>query len=173
MISPKFCLRMAQYNRWMNERLYAVCERLPDDVRKEDRQAPFRSIHGTLNHLMVGDRLWMGRFTGQPFTVDSLEEELYVDFQELRTAREALDGEILAWVETLDEARLAADLTFTSVVSPQRRVLPLWFAVQHFFNHQTHHRGQLTTLLWQAGEDFGVTDLLWLPEEPLRVKPPA
>jgi uncharacterized damage-inducible protein DinB len=171
MISPEFCLRMAQYNRWMNERLYALCADLPDSVRKEDRQAPFHSMHGTLNHLMVGDRLWLGRFVRKPFVVASLDTELYTDFLELRAARQELDAEILAWAETLDEALLAEDLMFTPVVSPERRVLPLWFAVQHFYNHQTHHRGQLTTLLSQAGVDIGVTDLLVLPEGPLRMEP--
>ncbi|MGV3723040.1 MAG: DinB family protein [Actinomycetota bacterium] len=171
MISPELCLRMAQYNRWMNERLYALCADLADGARKEDRQAVFRSMHGTLNHLMVGDRIWMGRFVGPPFTVASLDTELHSDFQELRTARQKLDAEILTWAESLDEARLAAEFSFTTMVNPMRRTMPLWFAVQHFYNHQTHHRGQLTTLLSQAGVDIGVTDLLLLPEAPVRLIP--
>jgi uncharacterized damage-inducible protein DinB len=164
---------MAQYNQWMNERLYALCAGLSDEALKEDRQAPFASIHGTLNHLMVGDRIWLGRFVGRPFVVSSLDQELYVEFDELRAARHELDREILAWAGTLDEAQLAADLVFTTVVSPARRTLPLWYAVQHFYNHQTHHRGQLTTLLSQAGLDIGVTDLLMLPEGPLRLASPG
>ena len=137
---------MARYNRWMNERVYERCEKLPDAERKTDRGAFFRSIHGTLNHLLLGDRLWLSRFLSREFRVSTLADELYADFAELRRERAKTDAEILEWVETLDEGSF-----------------PLWFAVQHFFNHQTHHRGQVTTLLMQAGVDPGVTDLLWLP----------
>ena len=154
---------MARYNRWMNERLYEHCEKLSDAERKLDRGAFFRSIHGTLNHLLLGDRLWLSRFLAREFRAASLAEELYADFAELRRERAKIDAEILEWVETLDEKRLAAPLKFRSMVRPQDNSFPLGFAVQHFFNHQTHHRGQLTTLLMQAGVDPGVTDLLWLP----------
>ena len=63
MIAPAYCQLMARYNRWMNERLYALCAGLDDDERKRDRGAFFGSIHGTLNHLLWGDRMWLGRFT--------------------------------------------------------------------------------------------------------------
>jgi len=154
---------MARYNRWMNERVYERCEKLPDAERKADRGAFFRSIHGTLNHLLLGDRLWLSRFLSREFRVSTLADELYADFAELRRERAKTDAEILEWVETLDEGRLALPLKFRSMVGNRERSFPLWFAVQHFFNHQTHHRGQVTTLLMQAGVDPGVTDLLWLP----------
>jgi len=154
---------MAAYNRWMNERLYECCAGIPDAERKRDAGAFFRSIHGTLNHLLVGDRIWMGRFTGKPFVVKSLAEELYADFAELRRERAATDAAIVAWAEALTEGDLASELSYTSMLKPQPRRYPMWFAVAHFFNHQTHHRGQLTTLLSQRGIDPGVTDLLWLP----------
>ena len=154
---------MAAYNRWMNERLYECCAGIPDAERKRDAGAFFRSIHGTLNHLLVGDRIWMGRFTGKPFAVKSLAEELYADFAELRRERAATDAAIVAWAGALTESDLAGELSYTSMLKPQPRHYPMWFAVAHFFNHQTHHRGQLTTLLSQRGIDPGVTDLLWLP----------
>jgi uncharacterized damage-inducible protein DinB len=154
---------MARYNHWMNERIYERCENLPDAERKADRGAFFRSIHGTLNHLLLGDRLWLSRFLSREFRVRTLADELYADFAELCREREKTDSEILEWVETLDESRLAAPLKFRSMVGNRERSFPLWFAVQHFFNHQTHHRGQVTTLLMQAGVDPGVTDLMWLP----------
>ena len=154
---------MARYNRWMNERLYDCCERLNDEERRLDRGAFFRSIHGTLNHLLLGDRLWLSRFLAREFRVGSLADELYADFAELRRERAQTDAEILEWVRALDEARLAGTLRFRSVVGNKDRAFPMWFAAQQFFNHQTHHRGQLTTLLSQAGIDPGVTDLLWLP----------
>ncbi len=155
---------MARYNAWMNERLYDCCARLTDEQRKHDAGAFFKSIHGTLNHLLLGDRIWMGRFTDRPFAVSSLAQELYADFDRLRAERRQTDAAISAWVGSLDQSDFAGELSYTSVVNPQPRKCPLWLAVAHFFNHQTHHRGQLTTLLSQRGIDPGVTDLIWLPE---------
>lgn len=155
---------MAAYNRWMNERLYDCCAKLSDAKRKRDVGAFFKSIHGTLNHLLLGDRIWLGRFTGEPFIVESLDQELYADFDELRRERTKTDDGITAWVSSLTEEDLEGELSYTSVVNPKPRRYPLWFAVVHFFNHQTHHRGQLTTLLSQRGIDPGVTDLIWLPQ---------
>jgi uncharacterized damage-inducible protein DinB len=154
---------MADYNRWMNERLYDVCAGIPDAERKRDRGAFFKSIHGTLNHLLLADRLWMGRLLDRPFAVDSLDQELYADFDEMRAQRERLDGEIIDFIASLDEAALAEDFHFTTMVDPAEHVYVLRHVLLHFFNHQTHHRGQLTTLLSQAGHDPGVTDLMWLP----------
>src|SRR5436853_605028 len=102
---------MARYNRWMNERLYECCAGLADAERKRNVGAFFKSIHGTLNHLLLGDRVWMGRFTGEPFVPASLAQELYADFGELRSQRQRLDQAILDWVATLDEARLAGTLS--------------------------------------------------------------
>ena len=155
---------LAAYNRWMNERLYALCAELPDEERKRDRGAFFRSIHGTLNHGLLGDRVWLGRFLSRPFAARSLDQELYADFAELRSERAQTDREIDAWVASLGPADFAGTLHYTSIVNPAPRSLPFWVAVTHFFNHQTHHRGQLTTLAMQAGVDPGVTDLVWLPE---------
>lgn len=154
---------LSRYNRWMNERIYEVCAALPDAERKADRGSYFRSIHGTLNHLLLTDRLWLGRFTGRPFRVSRLDEALYADFEDMRCERSRADDAIDAWVGGLSEACLAEPFSFTSVVDSQPRRFPLWQAVLHLFNHQTHHRGQVTTLLMQAGRDPGVTDLLCLP----------
>jgi uncharacterized damage-inducible protein DinB len=161
---PAWARTCAAYNRWMNERLYALCADLSDAERKRDRAAFFRSIHGTLNHLLLADRIWLGRFVGPPFAVRSLDQELYADFVELRRERERTDAEVEAWAASLSAADLAATLHYTSIVNPAPRAMPYWLATAHFFNHQTHHRGQLTTLLMQAGVDPGVTDLMWLPE---------
>ena len=154
---------MAAYNRWMNGRLYATCSELTDEERKADRGAFFGSIHGTLNHLLLGDKVWLGRFTGKPFQPASLDQELFSDFDELRAARETLDAAIEEWATNLNEDRLKGKLVFTSIVYPGQQTYDLWVCVAHFFNHQTHHRGQLTALLSQAGKDYGVTDLMWLP----------
>jgi uncharacterized damage-inducible protein DinB len=154
---------MARYNRWMNERLYAVCAEIPDGERKRDRGAFFKSIHGTFNHLLLGDRLWLGRFLHRSFPVDSLDQELYADFHALRAERERTDEEILDFGESLDEEALARDFRFTTIVDPREQVFPFRHVLLHFFNHQTHHRGQVTTLIKQAGYEPGVTDLMWLP----------
>ena len=164
MISVVHATKMAAYNRWMNERLYGLCAGLTDVERKRDVGAFFKSIHGTLNHLLLADRLWIGRFTGVPFVATSLDQELYADFGELRAEREATDAGIARWASTLAAAELATELRYTTMVNPQPKSCPLWLAVTHFFNHQTHHRGQLTTLLAQKGIDPGVTDLLGLPD---------
>ena len=155
---------MASYNRWMNERVYEVCATVSDEERKQDRGAFFSSIHGTLNHLLVGDKLWLGRFIDDPFPLEGLDQELHIDFDALRRDRLATDEAIVQWAGSLTDTALRGDLEYMSIVNPAPRRYEMWLAVAHFFNHQTHHRGQLTTLLNQAGLDVGVTDLIWLPE---------
>ncbi len=156
---------LADYNRWMNERLYARCGELPAAERERDRGAFFGSISGTLNHIMLADMLWLDRFyqVAPRRRFSTLDETVYADFAELSAARARLDAEISDWVATLDDAWLAQPVTFTSLVSPNPRSFRRGDALLHFFNHQTHHRGQVTTLLKQAGIEPGVTDLLWLP----------
>ena len=164
MISPVHARTMAAYNRWMNERLYALCAELGDTERKRDRGAFFKSVHGTLNHLLYGDRAWMSRFLGRDLGWGGPADELYRDFDQLRTARATLDALIEDWAGRLEERWLAADFTYTSRIDGRARTFPAWLLVTHLFNHQTHHRGQLTTLLSQMGIDPGVTDLPWLPQ---------
>ncbi|MBF2027197.1 MAG: damage-inducible protein DinB [Oscillatoriales cyanobacterium C42_A2020_001] len=163
MIDRVYCQTMAQYNQWMNQNLYAVCAKLSDEERKRDRGAFFKSIHGTLNHLLYGDRVWLGRFIEQPFVVTAIGQELYSDFDELRQEREITDDAILSWAIEIQASWLEQPFEYTSNVDQQSRVLPTWVLVTHLFNHQTHHRGQLTTLLSQTGFDPGITDLPWLP----------
>ncbi|HEY8521276.1 MAG TPA: DinB family protein [Gammaproteobacteria bacterium] len=159
---------MAAYNEWMNGRMYAVCAELPDDERRRDRGAFFKSIHGTLNHLLLADKVWLGRFLGEPFAVKSLDQELFHDFEELRGARAETDRQIVEWAATLTDEVLAGPLHYVTISNPAPRSVEMWLAVTHFFNHQAHHRGQLTALLSQCGKDYGVTDLLALPEAILR-----
>ena len=158
---------MAAYNRWMNDSLYSVCALIPDENRKKDMGASYKSIHGTLNHLLLADILWLGRFENTPKTFPSLDYVLTDDFHELRAEREATDNHIESWVvmegnkmeEELDQPVRFHSMTLDKEVSVQRRI-----SLIHFFNHQTHHRGQLTTLLNQAGYDFGPVDLIGSPE---------
>lgn len=160
----RYAQAMSRYNRWMNQRIYDACATLDDEQRKRDVGAVFRSIHGTLNHILVADRVWMGRFGGSPVEFRALGRELCSDFAELRVEREKEDDGILAWAKSLTEEDLNGELTYTSTMSPRERRYPFWFAVMHFFNHQTHHRGEVTTVLSQTGIDPGVTDLILLPD---------
>lgn len=154
---------MAAYNQWMNEKVYDVAATLTDEERKRDLGAFFGSLHGTLNHLLLGDRAWMERFHGKPVTMKSPGEELFADFADLRAARAAMDDEITAWAASLDADYGSAPFRFFSVAYNRERVLPGWAPVIQMFNHQTHHRGQVTTLLKQLGRDPGVTDFPWMP----------
>ena len=153
---------MATYNQWVNQKLYAVCADIPDRERKSDRGAFFKSIDGTLNHILIGDLIWLGRFTHQPFLA-KLDQELYDNFTELRAERERLDLILLDWSKNLTPSWLNETLTYTNS-SGYTRTLPHWLLTTHMFNHQTHHRGQLTTLLNQMGYNTGVTDLPAMPE---------
>lgn len=162
---------MAEYNQWMNRKIYAVCVQLPDEMRKKDMGAFFKSIHGTLNHLLSGDRAWMGRFTQQPNFPKRIGAELYSDFEDLHRTRIEMDQTIVDWAATLSPEWLNQPFEYTSSVDKKTRIFPAWLLVTHMFNHQTHHRGQLTTLLTQLGYDPGITDLPWLPT--LTVDPDA
>ncbi|NLE85125.1 MAG: DUF664 domain-containing protein [Myxococcales bacterium] len=162
---------LSRYNSWMNAKIYERAASLGDEERRRDLGAFFRSVHGTLNHLLLADRIWMGRFTGRPeefaskdatgevIPFQSLAQELYADFDQLRAERAATDAQIEEYCATLDAAALAAPLRYrmTSGVANDH---PLWWALTHFFNHQTHHRGQASALLTRLGADVGVTDFI-------------
>ena len=155
---------MARYNQWMNETLYQVCADIPDEDRKQDLGAFFKSIHATLNHILYGDKAWMGRFTHTPFYAPNMGQNLYADFDQLRAERQATDCRILDWSQTLAPDWLTAQLDYKSTIDNKTRRLPTWVLVAHMFNHQTHHRGQVTTLIKQLGHEPGITDLPWLPD---------
>lgn len=164
MMSPEWLGALARYNRWMNDSLYRAGATLSDEARKRDVGAFFKSIHGTFNHLLLADRVWLARFKGVTAPdgfmapgIRSLDQELYADFDELRRQRALTDDELSAWVSGLSQERLAAPLVF--VRRGKQHEAPLWWTVAHLFNHQTHHRGQITTLLFQQGCDPGSTDL--------------
>lgn len=163
MLKPHF-LTLAQYNRWANRRLYDAAAALSDEDRRRDLGAYFGSLHGTLNHLLVGDYLWFRRILGTGPKPARLDEVLHEDFAELRAAREAEDERILATVEALDEARLVAPLDYATVAG-DRFSQPLSEVLTHVFNHQTHHRGQAHGLLSQLGQAPPPLDLVYLYRE--------
>jgi uncharacterized damage-inducible protein DinB len=146
----------ARYNEWANRLLYDAAAALPDADYRADRGAFFKSLHGTLNHLLVADRIWMQRFTGEGPVPNPLNTILHEEFAALRAAREAEDRRIIAYVDGLDEAQLAGTISYRRVSTPEVFVQALTPALSHFFNHQTHHRGQahgiLTGLTGKAPE---------------------
>jgi uncharacterized damage-inducible protein DinB len=165
---------LARYNRWFNDRLFGACEQLPDAERNRDRGAFFRSIHGSLNHILWADRLWLQRFASQGWAFPALAGELlqvpegavhatvlHEDWAQLRAARGELDVAIEKWVADMPADFLLSTMRYGNTKGVQREH-PAWQAMTHFFNHQTHHRGQVTTLLSQAGIDVGLTDIIAL-----------
>jgi uncharacterized damage-inducible protein DinB len=161
MIDRAFVQRMARYNRWQNENLYGVADKLSDDERRKERAAWFGSIHKTLNHLLWGDRMWMSRFTDLPKPDVGIpgSVSLHPGWQDLKAERAGFDGKIIGWADTLDGTWLAADQTFFSVATQSEWTRPRWMLVTHMFNHQTHHRGQVHCMLTQAGGKPSDTDL--------------
>lgn len=166
---------LARYNRWFNERLYDACEQLSDVDRRRDRGAFFGSIHGTLNHLLWADRAWLRRFAAQGVAFTSLSDDvlqlpagasygtvLCEDWPQLRAARRRLDEAIEAWTRDMAPDFPSSTMRYTNTKGVPREHAA-WRAMTHFFNHQTHHRGQVTTLLMQAGVDPGVTDMIAMP----------
>ena len=170
MFSGSYPVLMAEYNRWMNQRLYEACARLPDAERKQERGVFFRSLHGTLNHILWGDRSWLGRFDGQSYITGPVGEDLYPDFEELRAARQQMDRTLLDWATKVTPEWLSEPMTWTSKLYGFTQTHPRWVQVVQMFNHQTHHRGQAHALLTRLGVDMGPTDV---PVLPLLNDPPA
>ena len=141
----------ARYNEWANRRLYAHAAAVSDADYRAERGAFFGSVHGTLNHMLVTDQIWMRRFTGEGPTHPRLDLILYEELPALRESREAEDARIIAWIDALDDEKLARH--FTIARSPVRATSPSRWRprLAHFFNHQTHHRGQLHGLLTAIG----------------------
>ena len=165
-VTPAFVRIMAAYNGEMNTRLYDAAGRLSDAARRQERGAFWGSIHGTFSHLLWADQIWMARFDGweAPKVGQKDSATLIADFAELRQAREVADGKITSFAGRVDEAWLAADQVWYSGSAGRELSMPRSFLMVHFFNHETHHRGQAHAMITAAGEKTGDTDLFLLPE---------
>lgn len=161
----------ADYNKLMNQRLLESAGRLDDDQLKSDRGAFFKSVLGTLNHILVADIIWLQRFQSHPAnrkalayfdTLDRpqvLDAMLFDDLISMKTEREKIDALLIDWIAGLSERDIEACLSYRNMAGkPQRK--PIGSLISHLFLHQVHHRGQATTLISQSGVDFGETDLL-------------
>lgn len=155
---------MAAYNAEMNERLYMAASRLDDTMRRADRGAFWRSIHGTFNHLLWADQIWMSRFDNWEKPTKPSGSELFAEFPELWKARREADAAISVWAYRIDAAWLDSDLTWFSGAAGREITMAKGLLVAHFFNHQTHHRGQAHALLTAAGEKTGDMDMFLIPE---------
>lgn len=163
----------ARYNEWMNNKLYEAAAKLSATELAADRGAFFGSLLATLNHILVGDTIWLKRIAAHPRFSDALaplaavaaptalDQQLFDALPALRARRVWLDRLILDWTDSLADADLDAVISYKRMNGETNR-RELGLLLLHFFNHQTHHRGQATTLLSQAGVDVGVTDLLAL-----------
>ena len=169
LVSPVYVRTMAEYNAEMNRRLYDASARISDQERRKDRGAFWGSLHGTLSHLLWGDQMWMSRFDGwpKPAVIQKDSATLVADFDELRRSRVDADKRISSWAGGVTGAWLADDMVWFSSSAQREMRSPRSFAVTHFFNHQTHHRGQAHALVTACGEKTGDTDLFLVVPNPL------
>jgi uncharacterized damage-inducible protein DinB len=143
-------LRMlARYNRTANVGLYEQCGKLDLIEYRRERHGSFGSIHALLNHVLLSDRIWMSRFSGGGKTTPPLNSILFETFAELSSARSEQDASIEAFFEKVDGDFLIRPLSYTnSQGKDYLESAPV--AVLHFFNHQTHHRGQVHVMISQT-----------------------
>ena len=161
----------AEYNRLMNQRILRSASQLSEVELVSDRGAFFKSILGTLNHILVGDIIWLKRFSRHPASKNSLESLsrfpdpespdviLFDDLDRLKKERDQIDGVIIDWLDNLSETDINDFIAYENMAGePHKKQFSS--LIGHLFLHQVHHRGQATTLLSQSGIDFGDTDLL-------------
>lgn len=158
-MQDRYFATFARYNAWANKRLYDACAKLSEPDYMQPRPSFFGSIHATLNHLMVGDRIWLGRIEGRPEKL-ALNQILYADFTALSVARGAEDDRLVRVVDRIDAERLDQPLDYLNTRGERFRT-PLRIVLGHLFNHQTHHRGQVHDMLSQTNVPPPELDLIY------------
>ncbi|MEE9314391.1 MAG: DinB family protein [Rhizobiaceae bacterium] len=151
----------AQYNGWANRKLLTAVAELSEAEYNQDCEMAFNSMNGTLNHLLLGDTIWLSRFqgtSGAPTSLDGLLHEKFADYLE---ARRAMDDKIIAYVEGLTVENLNSDFSYTPITMPEKVTLQLAPALAHIFNHQTHHRGQAHAILTRIKGEAPPLDLIY------------
>lgn len=161
----------AEYNRLMNTRIYEAASALSDEELRSDRGAFFKSVLGTLNHILVGDIIWLKRFARHPSSENALShlnliehpkalnQVLFSELKAIKDQRVILDDLIVQWISSLSDTDLEGSIVYENMAG-HRFEKPFANLISHLFLHQVHHRGQVTTLLSQFGVDFGETDLI-------------
>ncbi len=165
MIQPGYLRRMTRYNRWQNDNLFGAANALSEPERRLDRGSFFKSIHATLSHILWADQIWMSRISDwdNPGTGIAGSTDLFDDWETLRARRTAADQRFLHWGDTITQADIDGDVNYvdsTGVSQTRKRALCL----MQVFNHQTHHRGQVHTMLTAAGAQVSDTDIPLMPE---------
>lgn len=167
MIDAGYVRTMARYNAWQNKQISRVVEVADPRVLDQDRGAFFGSIRATLNHLLWGDTLWMSRFDPSVAPPEGPKEDhirITPTIAVWTAERAHLDGKIRYWAETLGNVDLLGDLTWRSGIEGRAMRKPLAFLICQFFNHQTHHRGQVHAMMTAVGLTAPVSDLFLMPE---------
>lgn len=152
---------MAAYNQWANQQVYEAAAQLSEEEFGRDVGAFFKSMRGTLNHLLVADRIWMKRFTGQGDAPSSLDTVVHADLGKLKAARQAEDRRIVDWIDGLEEKAFAGRFTYMTVTDMRTISQRLAPALLHLFNHQTHHRGQAHMILTVLGRPSVGLDIIY------------
>lgn len=151
----------AAYNRWANTLLYEAAGRIDSEELNRDVGGFFGSLFATMSHILVADRIWLQRFTGEGQTYKALDARPYDNLADLASARRLEDERIVGWIDGLGETQLQSTITYTPVTNPNPVTQRLAPAVSHFFNHQTHHRGQCHMTLTALGKPSLTLDLIY------------
>ncbi|WP_170769694.1 DinB family protein [Ruegeria lacuscaerulensis] len=167
MITAAYVQEMARYNRWQNSQLKEFFSALTTEELNRERGAFFGSILGTANHLLWGDWIWMSRFDGGEGPDGGIPESTAIcaDVDEWVALRDVVDARIEGWVTSLKDEALSGPFTWFSAAKQADVTKPYAQCVMHFFNHQTHHRGQIHKMLTETGSAAPVSDLVFLPQE--------
>jgi uncharacterized damage-inducible protein DinB len=167
LMTTELCRTLARYNAWQNASLYGAASGLADAERRRDRGAFFGSIHATLAHLLWGDTMWMSRFDGWEPPAGGIPDSVRFEdgWERLADRRRTADARIRDWAERVEQGWLAADMTWYSGALGREVTKGAGLCVAHFFNHQTHHRGQVHAMLTAAGARPGATDLFAMPDD--------
>ncbi|MCY4180916.1 MAG: DinB family protein [Litoreibacter sp.] len=166
MITAEYCRTMAAYNAWQNKSLMGCIKALDEKELTKNRKAFFGSILGTANHLLWGDQLWMSRFDGGAAPQATLPDstKLHLQAEGFLLDRLRTDKRIIRWAEKLKHMDLVGPMTWYSSTTQHSMTMQKSTCVTHFFNHQTHHRGQLHAMMTAAGQSPDATDLVFMPE---------
>ncbi len=164
---------MARFNRWANTRVYACVAGLDEEAYRRDRGAFFGSIHHTLNHLLVVDRLWTARIQDRESGIESLDQILFDDLESLKAGRKEQDDKLIALVDGLSDAELEAPVRYRRIIGDGMEEARAGHILITLFNHQTHHRGQVHAMLTQAGVTPPPLDVIFYLDETGEAGPPG
>ncbi len=161
---------MADYHHWALQRLYAVVDQLSDSDYRRDTKLFFNSVHGSLNHILLVDHIWHARLVASPIAITGLDQELESDRAALKSRSLKFAKSWRGFVDALTPEQIAGDLDYRTIKGDPYR-MPYASLILHVFNHATHHRGQISTVLTQLGLEAPVMDfpyfLFELPKEKL------